>query len=257
MSVPEVSESTIIDALIAVGLQPGDDLLVHSALQFLGRPIGGIGMYLDALRAVIDDTSTIAVPTFNFAFARGEDYDPLTTPSDGMGVFSEYVRQLPDARRTAHPMQSFAFAGPLASELAALDRPGAFDDGSTFDHILALDFKLLLLGATIQAASVVHYSEQRANVPYRYWKDFTGRIKRDGDWGKHTYRMFVRDLEKDPQLTLAPVQDALQINGKWREQSVNYGSIAVCGLADFVSTTDQLLAADPWALVANRRAVEK
>ena len=106
--------------------------------------------------------------------------------------------------------------GKYADALAALDTPSAFDDGSAFDRMLHLDFKLLLVGANVQAASIVHYSEQRAEVPYRYWKDFSGKIKMDGEWQTKTYRMFVRDLEIDPQLRLKPIEEALKAKGQWQ-----------------------------------------
>jgi aminoglycoside 3-N-acetyltransferase len=278
----EVSKEQLSAALKALGLEPGDGLLVHSAVQFLGRPVGGIGMYLEALREVTNcelgvrnyesgisaessnsaipdsqpSTGTLAVPTFNFAFARGEPYDPLGTPSQGMGAFSEFVRQLPRAQRTTHPMQSLAVIGRYADDLAGRDTPSAFDPGSAFERLLALDFKLLLLGAGVQAVSMVHYSEQRANVPYRYWKDFTGQVKTPGGWQTRTYRMFVRDLEIDPQLDLRPIQVSLQRRGQWRSASINYGQVAVCRLSDFVAAADELLSQDVWCLVGSRFKVE-
>jgi aminoglycoside N3'-acetyltransferase len=264
----EVSKDQLIAALKALGLEPGDGLLIHSAVQFLGRPVGGIGMYLEAIGSVIESgqwtvdsgqysVGTLVVPTFNFAFARGEPYDPLSTPSQGMGAYSEYVRQLPGARRTMHPMQSLAVIGRYAGDLAGRDTPSAFDPASAFERLLALGFKLLLLGADVQAVSMVHYSEQRANVPYRYWKDFTGQVKTpDGGWQTRTYRMFVRDLEINPQLDLNPIQASLQRRGQWRSVPVNYGQVASCRLADFVAAADELLAKDPWALVGSRSQVE-
>jgi aminoglycoside 3-N-acetyltransferase len=121
-----------------------------------------------------------------------------------------------------------------------------------------LDFGLLLLGADIQAVSIVHYSEQRARVPYRFWKDFQGQVLRpDGTWQFSIYRMFVRDLEIDPHLDLRPVQAALNARGRWRSATLNYGRIAFCQLADFVAAADQLLAGDPWALVGNRREAQE
>ena len=245
----EVTLKQIIDCLQALGIQSGDGLLVHSAIQFLGRPVGGTGLYLQAIQDVIGLHGTVAVPTFNFAFARGKRYDPQNTPSQGMGVFSEYVRQQPAARRTTHPMQSLAMIGRNADALAQIDTPGAFDDGSAFDRMLRLDFKLLLLGADIQFTSMVHYSEQRFNVPYRYWKDFSGEILTDSGWKSRTYRMFVRDLQIDPYVVLHPIQEALESRQQWSSQPLNYGQIAACRLADFVAATNHLLAQDPWALV--------
>lgn len=247
----QVSQSQLVTLLNSLGIQPGDNLLVHSAIQFLGQPENGIETYLQALQTATGQQGTIAVPTFNFGFARGERFDRQSTPAQGMGVFSEYIRQQPEARRTPHPLQSLAILGPLAEQLASLDTPGAFDPGSAFEKMLALDFKLLLLGADVQAVSMIHYSEQRAGVPYRYWKDFQGEVRLDQEWQTRTYRMYARDLELDPQLDLHLVQQLLQQRGQWQAVRLNYGWISTCRLRDFVAAADQLLAEDPWALVSS------
>jgi aminoglycoside 3-N-acetyltransferase len=252
MPLPEITPSQVEGALSRLGIGPGDGLLVHAALQRLGRPVGGPEMYLAAVQAVIGPEGTLAVPAFNFGFARDEDFDPLATPSVGMGVFAELVRQHPDARRTPHPMQSLAVLGARAEELASLDTPSAFDDGSAFDRMLAHDFKLLLLGADVEAVSILHYSEQRANVPYRYRKEFSGRILRDGEWETRTYRMFVRDEKIDPKLVAKPIQVELERRGQWRAVKVNFGEISSCTLREYVAAADALLAADPWIFVTNR-----
>lgn len=252
MALPTLTRQQLDGALQALGVQAGDGLLVHSAVQFLGKPEGGLATYLEALQGAIGQHGTLVVPAFSFEFAKTGQYDPATTPSQGMGVFSEFVRQQPAARRTLHPMQSVAVLGALAGELAQRDTPSAFDDGSAFDRMLQADFKLLLLGADIQAASIVHYSEQRAAVPYRNWKEFAGQIKINADWQPRSYRMFVRDTDIDPHLRLAPIEQALRANGDWRTQPLNHGTLSVCRLQDFVTATDALLGIDPWALVNNR-----
>ena len=268
----QVTQEQVVAALQATGVRSGDGLLVHSAVQFLGQPVGGIAMYHHALCAVLEDdrppdsplatpdsplltpnsSGTIAVPTFNFAFARGEPYDPQSTPSEGMGAFSEYIRQLPQALRTAHSMQSLVAVGYHAEDLANRDTPSAFDPGSAFERMLELDFRLLLLGADIQATAMLHYCEQRAGVPYRYWKDFTGQVKTTQGWGTRTYRMFARDMDIDPQIELYPVVEVLQERGGWSSVKLNYGHISLCRLVDFVAVVDEFLARDPWSLVTNR-----
>jgi aminoglycoside N3'-acetyltransferase len=248
----EVTRDQVISCLQALGVGTGDGLLTHSAVQFLGRPRGGVGMYLEAILSVIGSAGTLVVPTFNFAFARGERYDPTSTPSAGMGAFSEYVRQHPQARRTPHPMQSVAVIGYYAEDLVRRDTLSAFDPGSAFERMLELDFKLLLLGADARAISMFHYCEQRASVPYRYWKEFSGEVRTPLGWQKRTYRMFVRDLDLNPQLTLDPVVAEMQARGEWRSVSLNYGQVSVCKLKDFVAAADRFLAADPWSLVLNR-----
>lgn len=268
----QVTRDQLTSTLQAVGVRPGDGLLVHSAIQYLGRPESGLDLYLESLHAVLEASpvendlqgnpqslipdsqfvfGTLAVPAFNFAYARGEPYDPGKTPSAGMGAFSEYVRQLPGAQRTHHPMQSLAVIGRYAADLAGRDTPSAFDPGSAFERMLELDFKLLLLGADIQAVSMLHYSEQRLSVPYRYWKDFTGPVRTPDGWQTRTYRMFVRDLEIDPQIELYPVQRLLESLGKWSSLTLNYGRISLCRLTDFVAALEEFLSRDPWSLVTN------
>lgn len=252
MPVPVLTRADLDAALQAVGVRTGDGLLIHSAMHPLGKPDGGLEMVFGALKDAVGLDGTLVVPAFNFAFARGEDFDPYATPSQGMGAFAEFMRVQDKVLRTMHPLQSVAVWGEHAVEFSGLDTCSAFDDGSAFDRMLQLDFKLLLLGADIQAASIVHYSEQRAEVPYRYWKDFTGKVKHNGQWLTKTYPMFVRNMDMNPELRLAPIQRALMAKGEWQVAALNFGQVATCGLRQFVAATDELLAADPWALVANK-----
>jgi aminoglycoside N3'-acetyltransferase len=261
----EVTTRQLTGLLRQLGLQAGTGVMVHTALQFLGRPQAGLFTYLQALCQVLNipvpslgipvdhdlAIGTLVVPTFNFAFARGQAYDRQHTPAEGMGVFSEYLRQLPEARRTAHPLQSLAAIGLQADELAWLDTPGAFDDGSAFERLLTEDYTLLLLGADIQAVSLLHYSEQRAQVPYRDWKSFTGLLIDEGTTAQATYRMYARDLELDPRLEIYPIQDLLQPRGCWRAAALNYGQVIAFQARDFVQAADELLAQDPWCFVTN------
>jgi aminoglycoside 3-N-acetyltransferase len=249
----EVTKDRAIKCLRALQIQSGDGLLVHSAVQFLGRPVGGLQMYLDALLETIGPQGTLVVPAFNFDFAHGEPYDPSSTPSKDMGAFSEFVRQQPGAQRTLHPMQSISILGWHAADLASRDTLSAFDPGSAFERMLELDFKLLLLGADARAVSMFHYCEQRANVPYRYWKDFTGQVCTPDGWRSRTYRMFVRDLDLKPQLTLEPVEAYLRDQGEWRSVPLNYGQLTCCSLRAFVAAADLFLAENPWSLVTNVR----
>ncbi len=266
----QVTRQQVFDTLQLLGVRPGDGLLVHSALQFLGRPApgqDGLAMYLEALCAAVGcegrsrsvsgltnagNEGTIAVPTFNFAFARGEAFDPEVTPAAGMGAFSEYVRRQPGARRTCHPLQSLAVIGCYAEDLAGRDTPSAFDPGSAFERMVELDFKILLLGVDIDAVSLIHYSEQRQKVPYRYWKDFTGKVKTNEAveaWEERTYRMYVRDLDLDPHLTLHPVRDEMIARGLFHSVSLNYGQVSLLKMADFVPIVDRFLAENPYSLM--------
>jgi aminoglycoside 3-N-acetyltransferase len=252
----KATRDQVISALESVGLKKGDGVMVHSALQFLGVPEGGMGIYYDALCTVLGlgaGTGTLVVPTFNFGFARGLPFDQSATPAEEMGVFPEYVRQQNGVLRSPHPMQSVAAAGYYAADLTGRDTSSAFDPGSAFDRMLELDFHLLLLGADVRFTSMIHYAEQRMQVPYRYWKEFTGEVRLTGQPPQvRTVRMFARDMSIDPEVSSAPVQKVLESRGLWSSVPLNYGKVARCRFRDFVSVAEELLKNDPWALVQNR-----
>jgi len=251
----KVNREQLISSLKAVGLKKADGVMVHSALQFLGIPEGGMGIYYDALCTVLgigSGTGTLVVPTFNFGFAHGQVFDQAFTPAEEMGIFPEYVRQQPGVLRSPHPMQSVAAVGRYAADLTARDTSSAFDPGSAFDRMLELDFKLLLLGADIRFTSMVHYAEQRMRVPYRYWKEFTGEVRLTGQPPQiRIYRMFARDLTIDPIISSAPVQKVLEERNVWASVPLNYGKVALCRFQDFVSIAEEQISKDPWALVQN------
>ena len=252
----KVNRDQVISTLESVGLKRGVGVMVHSALQFLGQPEGGIGMYFDALCDVLGigtGTGTLVVPTFNFGFAKGWPFDQASTPAEEMGVFPEYVRQQPGVRRSPHPMQSIAAVGYYANDLTGRDTSSAFDPGSAFERMVELDFKRLLMGADVRFTSIVHYPEQCMKVPYRYWKEFTGEVRLIGRPPEvRTYRMFARDLDLDPEVSSAPIQEVLEERGLWSSVTLNYGKLALCRFRDFVAVEEELLTKNPWALVQNR-----
>ena len=154
-------------------------------------------------------------------------------------------------------MQSVAAIGRYAGDLAGRDTASAFAPGSAFDRMLELDFGMVLLGASIQTVSMVHYCEQKQAVPYRYWRDFSGIVGSGGQKREATYRMFARDLDLDPRIDQVPIQRALEAMGAWKETRLNYGTVAACRLRDFVAATTALLSNDPWSLVGNRAEVQQ
>ena len=252
------SRSDLESTLRSTGIGRGSLVFVHSSLFQLGRPeeapIKQLPRLLyQTLRRIIGDGGTVAVPTFNFDFCRGETFDRQHTPSEGMGAFSEYIRKLPEARRSPHPMQSIAAVGARAGELCGRDTPGAFDDRSSFDALFDYDAQILMVGCDINAVSLVHWAEQRVGVPYRYFKEFTGRY-RDGDRiERRTYRMYARDLRQDPEVLVYPVGKQLRRRSELRRLRLGAGVVEACRARDFAPAALQLLRRDPSALIRNRR----
>ena len=245
--------------LSEVGVRTGDLVMVHSSLLALGRledcTMGDVpAAVADGLLDCLGPEGTLVAPAFNFGFCRGEPFDRQNTPSDKMGLLSEHIRRLPGARRSTHPMQSVAAMGPLAEDICGSDTPSAFDRGGAFDRLIELDCRLLLLGASLQAASVIHHAEQHVGVPYRYWKDFTGEFIDGGRRETRTYRMYVRDLDLDPKLVMTAIEEELNAMGRLRRISLGSGRVRSCTFRDLLAAACECLRRDPTCLVAETKA---
>lgn len=171
--------------LRALGVRPGQDLLVHSSLRRLGPVAGGASTLLDALREVTGPAATIVVPAYTagnsgssttFRAATREldaagvarylvsmpGFDPQTTPSEGTGAFSEYVRTSATAVRSGHPHTSFAAIGARAMACTAVhDLDCHLGERSPLGWLCREQAAVLLLGVGYAACSAFHLAEYR------------------------------------------------------------------------------------------------
>jgi aminoglycoside 3-N-acetyltransferase len=196
--------------LRSLGVQPGQDLLVHSSLRKLGPVVGGAETVLNALRQVAGPDATIVVPTHTAGNSRSSrafraatsglsmaehayylasmpGFDPAATPSSGMGAFAEYVRTRPEAVRSSHPQTSFAALGPRA---AVCTRGHALDchlgESSPLGWLDRRGGATLLLGVGYAACTAFHLAEYLlpGKRPLRAYQCFT---QHDGARQEHEF----------------------------------------------------------------------
>lgn len=177
--------SSLASDLRALGIQAGDEVLVHASLSAIGWVCGGPQAVVDALRAVITDSGTLVMPTHTGQYTDPATWSnppvpaewittiresmppfrPAVTPTRGMGAISECFRTYPDVVRGAHPEVSFAAWGRDA-EGAVTDH--GFDYGLGEDSPLARlydrDGFVLLLGVGHDVNTSLHLAEYRADV---------------------------------------------------------------------------------------------
>jgi aminoglycoside 3-N-acetyltransferase len=167
------------------------------------------------------------MPAFSYSFCREEDFDLAETPSTGVGVLPEHFRRMPDVRRTTDPLFSASVRGELPDEwertLFTVRDVDCFGAGSVFDLLYRTNGKLLFFGVPATACTFAHYVEQQLEVPYRYFKDFHGRVHAGGESTEVTARFYVRDLEADVEVYLAPLCDDLLRAGRARASAMEGG----------------------------------
>lgn len=247
----------IREAFSKVGLEKGDTLFIHSSLLQFGIPhdikISELPPKLFALLCEkIGEEGTIAVPTFNFDFCKGKPYNRQETPSQNMGVFSEYIRKLPQSIRSFNPMQSISIMGKHAEYITENDAESAFSPDSAIDRLIRLNPKVLLLGNFYQVDSLIHWTEQKHAVPYRYWKTFSGQYTDHGKTTEKTYKMYVRDLEMNPELNFVPLSRELNKNSQsLKEAKVGDGYIRTFNNRDALEAAGKLIRQNPYYFVSN------
>lgn len=203
------------DGLSSLGLINGDLLLVHNSLINFGVPsnckISELpSIMFNELQNVIGVEGTIAVPTFNFDFCKRLPFNKEDTPSKNMGVFSEFVRTHPQAKRSKHPMQSIAVIGAKTDFIIDNDTESSFSPDGPFDRLKSLNAKILLLGADFNSVSMIHWVEEKYEVPYRYWKTFEGTYIDKNISSEKSYKMYVRSMETNPLLKLYSIERELK-----------------------------------------------
>lgn len=158
-----VRKDDIINGLRKLGLKTGDTLVVHSSLSSFGRVSGGAETVVDAVIEVIGCTGTLVVPTYTYGL---DVYDPAMSKSLN-GAITEAVRKRPNAIRSKHPSHSVASIGRLAEIITEdVEKHTPFGRGSALFNVLQAKGKILLLGTTHTANSMVHVAEEIQKVAY-------------------------------------------------------------------------------------------
>lgn len=243
--------SAIKQHLEELGLKRGNNVLVHSRLFSFGRIAGSspCATLYDSLIDYLGPDSTVAVPTH--LFGDRELYDPRNTPSHESGVFSEYVRELPNAIRSLCPIHNHAAVGPNARCLENSDSTISFGPGSDFSTFYDNKFTLVLLGCGFShGATYLHHLEALKDVPYRHWIEIN-RLLVTGENAEPTPIVVKYFARKDGTYheDFDKIFPVLQQSGALREAELNYGRSFAIQLDELHKTASQMLTEDPYFLV--------
>jgi aminoglycoside 3-N-acetyltransferase len=162
----EISKNEITNALLILGVQQGDTILVHSSLSRLGKIEGGSSTVVNALKDAVGPEGTIGAPTFwgltkNYLSGQ-RNFDVANTPSI-LGAVTEKIRTQPESKRSFHPTHSLAFIGPNADFLTNSHHKDntPFGPHSPYVRMIELKGKILLLGVTIEYMTSLHTIEDQ------------------------------------------------------------------------------------------------
>ncbi len=226
-----ILKSQLINDFRKLGLNEGENVVVHSSLSKIGWIPGGPVPVIEALMETITKRGTLIMPTHSSDNSDPKDwqhppvpdswkpiireqmpaYDPKITPTRGMGKIVETFLHFPDVFRSNHPQVSFAAWGKHAEAITA-DHPltPAFGLNSPLGRLYQLKGKVMLVGVDHNNNTSLHIAEILADFPGAKIVTTGSAIMKDGK------RIWVVWEEKGWN-----DEDFMEI-GKTFEESINY-----------------------------------
>ncbi len=184
-AVPATVESLSKD-LESLGLRAGQTVLVHSSLSRLGYVCGGAQTVIMALLDVLGSSGTLMMPTHSGQNTDPANwkappvpeswwpemrttspaFNPLVTPSRGMGAIPEMFRNFPGVKRSSHPTTSFAAIGPNSDFLlgGGISLKEELSEDSPIGKLYEIHGQILLLGVSNKSNTSLHLAEYRAKL---------------------------------------------------------------------------------------------
>ena len=178
-----VTRSRLVHDLKALGVGPGQVVMLHASVKAVGWVVGGPDVILHALREVLgpDGTLMMYVGWEDNPYDLGSwpeakrrvylDECPAFDPANSRAhlkwsILTEYLRTMPGACRSGNPEKSMAAVGAKAGWLTA-DHPldYGFGVGSPLDKLCLSGGQVLLLGTPFDSVTLLHHAECLADVP--------------------------------------------------------------------------------------------
>ncbi|MFT5821670.1 MAG: aminoglycoside 3-N-acetyltransferase [Crocinitomix sp.] len=194
----------LVKNLEAIGIKPGDSVLVHSSLSRIGHLVGGPKTFIDALIEAVGAEGTVLMPTspnnvFQLNYIRNTPFfDVLNSPSK-TGAITEYFRKLPNAKRSLHPTEPVSAIGKLADYYteAHFNQLTPYNENSPFYRVSEQKGKILYVGVTLSMAGTnLHTLEDAVDFKFPvYYKDTFEIDVIDEKGEKHTVKTKVHNPE--------------------------------------------------------------
>ena len=181
-------------------IKKGDNVLINSDIKKILiyykqiKKKFGSNIILDGLQNKINKNGTLLLPTFNWDFCSGKEFDYLKTPSRS-GSLTKIALSREDFTRTQNPIYSFAVYGESKNYLKKLEHKNCFDLNSPFGFLLKNKGKNLFIDIDYkESLTFVHVAEQHVGVNYRYLKRFNSNyIDENNKKSLSDYTMYVRN----------------------------------------------------------------
>lgn len=182
----------------ALGVQPGQTIMLHASVKAVGEVMGGPNTILQTLLDALTPTGTLMMYVgWNDIpddigeldedeqaayYAEHPPFDPATARAvRDHSILAEFFRTWPGAVRSLNPEASMSAVGAQAEWLTA-DHPldYGYGTGSPLDKLTQRGGQVLMLGAPLDTITLLHHAEFRAKLRQKNIVHYRCPILRDG-----------------------------------------------------------------------------
>ena len=178
------SRQQLSDDFRALGVVPGETLMVHASVRAVGELAGGPDDIHLALKDALTAEGTLFMyagcPRFVDEVGRGNltaeqeaevlekcpPFDAEIARADrSHGILAEFLRSYPGTRVNPHPARFAAWGKQTDYLFSRQPWDDAFGHDSAFERFVALDGRILLIGSDHDNVTFLHYAEHIVDIP--------------------------------------------------------------------------------------------
>jgi aminoglycoside 3-N-acetyltransferase len=222
--------------------------LEHSA-DDRGAQLDG---YVQCFQELMHGNGTLVVPTFTYT--RGGPDSPYVhegTPSE-TGVLTEYMRRLPDAVRSVHPVFSFVAIGDRKNDICSNVSRHSYGWDSTTHRLVNTDALVVSIGRSPHRGSFfIHLGEVFVGVPYRYTKQLSIPVIVGGQSVTQPFFHYVKYRDADIAWDTNRLVERLETRRHVKYEALGLSGIWAYQAKDVLNTTVSLLNRNVYGLLAH------
>ncbi len=245
------SPSDLAAALEALGIVPGDTLLVHSGFNRYSGFTGAPGDVIDLLLQTVGEQGHILMMSMPYSgsseryVASDPVFNVLRTPS-AVGLISEAFRRRSGVVRSCNPLHPILVYGSLAQWLAADHEHAAYScgKGSPFARFLSLEGKLLFFDAPYGSMTFMHYVEDlfQDQLPVSLYDPAPVSLRLvDATGNERVVPQYFFSQAARERRHFAPIEDALTHQGSMQTAKIGNSELLCVAARDVVSSARELV----------------
>lgn len=256
---PKISELNLLESLSATIPEETETVFIMSRIWTFAHQIDisckNVAAWLfDLIDEFIGPNRTLIYPAFTFSYGSTRKFDLIRTKPE-TGVLCEIAFTMPSFIRTRAPMASYLVRGPKCDEVLALPCTTTCGQEGLLGWFHSNNTRICAIGLeeSNMGWCMVHYSEETALVPYRYYKRLPGEFYIDGkEAGICADIHYVNPWNIKLQQDNSPLNAELASRDLIKKPPIASVPIRSIAARDAVKVANELLNSDPFSFILNK-----